>query len=78
MLPAVPKPDRTLAAFGRNVLQLRTHLELSQEKLAAKAGVDRAFLSGIESGSRNPGILTVAKLAKALGVTAAKLMEDVP
>jgi transcriptional regulator with XRE-family HTH domain len=53
-------------------------LGLSQEKLAAKAGVDRAFLSGIESGSRNPGILTVAKLAKALGVTAAKLMEDVP
>ncbi len=78
MLPAVPKPDRTLAAFGRNVLQLRTKSGLSQEKLAAKANLDRSFLSGIESGTRNPGVLTVAKLAKALGVTAAKLMEDVP
>jgi len=78
MLPAVPKPDRTLAAFGRNVRQLRDSLGLSQEKLATKANLDRSFLSGIESGSRNPGVLTVAKLAKALGVTTARLMEDVP
>lgn len=78
MLPVVPKPDRTLAAFGRNVRQLRDKSGLSQEKLAAKAGLDRSFLSGIESGTRNPGVLTVTKLAKALGVTAAQLMEDVP
>lgn len=77
MLPAVPKPDRTLAAFGRNVRHLREQSGLSQEKLAAKADLDRSFLSGIESGTRNPGVLTVTKLAKALGVTGATLMEGV-
>ncbi len=73
MLHSMPKPDRILSAFGRNVRQLRDEKGLSQEKLATKAGVDRAFLSGIESGSRNPGVLTVAKL----GVTASALMEGV-
>ncbi len=77
MLPTMPKPDRTLAAFGRNVRRRREEQGLSQEKLAAKAGVDRAFLSGIESGTRNPGVLTVAKLAKALGVSISALMEGV-
>ena len=73
----MPKPDRVLAAFGRNVRRLRDEQGLSQEKLATKASVDRAYLSGIESGARNPGVLTVAKLAKALGVAAAVLMEGV-
>ena len=40
-------------------------------------GVDRAFLSSIESGTRNPGVLTVAKLAKVLGVSISALMEGV-
>jgi transcriptional regulator with XRE-family HTH domain len=71
----MPKPDRLLAAFGRNVRKLREEQGLSQEKLATKASVDRAYLSGIESGARNPGVLTVAKLAKALGVSASVLME---
>ena len=77
MLTAMRKPDRTLATFGRNIRQLREQAGLSQEKFAAKAGLDRSFLSGVESGTRNPGVLTVAKLAKALGVTAAALMEGV-
>ncbi len=77
MLPTMQKPDRVLAAFGQNIRRLRQEKELSQEALAVKAALDRAFLSGIESGTRNPGILTVTKLAKALGVSGAKLMEGV-
>jgi transcriptional regulator with XRE-family HTH domain len=77
MMRFMPKPDRVLSAFGNNIRRLRQKKELSQEALAAKAGVDRAYLSGIESGSRNPGVLSVAKLAKALGVTASELMEGV-
>ena len=77
MLPTMPNPDRTLAAFGRNVRRRREEQGLSQEKLATKAGVDRAFLSSIESGTRNPGVLTVAKLAKVLGVSISALMEGV-
>jgi transcriptional regulator with XRE-family HTH domain len=77
MVKAMPISDRVLKAFGRNVRRLREEQGLSQEKLATKASTDRAYLCGIESGSRNPGILTVAKLAKALGVSAAALMEGI-
>jgi transcriptional regulator with XRE-family HTH domain len=73
----MPKPDRVLSAFGNNIRRLRQEKDLSQEALAAKAGLDRALLSGIESGGRNPGVLTLVKLAKALGVSGAKLMEGV-
>jgi len=47
----------------------------SQESLALKAGVDRSFLSGIESGRRSPSIDVVFRLADALGVPAAALFE---
>jgi transcriptional regulator with XRE-family HTH domain len=71
------KRDRTLSAFGLNVLQRREAKGLSQEKLAEKAELDRTYISGIERGVRNPGLLSLVRLAKALGVTTAELCEGV-
>ena len=48
--------DKTLAAFGRNVAQIRDARGFSQDKLAEKADLDRTYLSGIERGVRNPEI----------------------
>ena len=67
------KRDRTLSAFGLNVLRRRESKGLSQEKLAEKAELDRTYISGIERGVRNPGLLSLVRLAKALGVTTAEL-----
>ena len=46
---------------------------MSQEKLALNAEVDRAYMGRVERGDNNVAILTLAKIAKALGVSVAKL-----
>ena len=73
----MPKRDFVLAALGRNVRHRREARELTQEKLAERAGLDPTYISGIERGLRNPGIKNVAKLAKALGFSTAELLKGV-
>ncbi|WP_245472035.1 helix-turn-helix domain-containing protein [Rhizobium jaguaris] len=48
---------------------------MSQEKLAADAGVDRAYLAKLERRSVNAGVDVLDKLVLALGVTLAELFE---
>jgi transcriptional regulator with XRE-family HTH domain len=53
---------------GRNVRRLRIAAGLSQAELAERMGVDRAYVSGLELGQRNPTIVTLWHVAKALEV----------
>ncbi len=73
----MPKRNGLLAALGQNVRQSREAKELTQEKLAEKAGLDPTYISGIERGLRNPGIKNVARLARALGLTTSELCKGV-
>jgi len=73
----MPKRDSVLAKLGLNVRTRREARELTQEKLAERAGLDATYISGIERGLRNPGIKNVAKLAKALGQSTAELCKGV-
>ena len=63
---------------GRNVRQLRTVAGLSQAELAVKMGVDRAYVSGLELGQRNPTVVTLWHVAQALGVRVDLLLGDRP
>jgi transcriptional regulator with XRE-family HTH domain len=54
---------------GRNVRRLREERGLSQEKLAFEADLHRTYISGVERGARNPTVLVLGQLAKALKVT---------
>jgi transcriptional regulator with XRE-family HTH domain len=49
---------------------------LSQAKLAELMGVDRAYVSGLEKGERNPTIITLWHTAKALGVKLQELTTE--
>lgn len=60
-------------AFGRRVHELRTARGWTQEKLVDRTGLDRAFISQIENGHRNPGLLTIAKIALAFDVEIGEL-----
>ena len=73
----MPKRDTVLAALGQNVRRRREARELTQEKLAEKAGLDPTYISGIERGLRNPGIKNVARLARALSLSTAELCKGV-
>ena len=53
---------------GHNVRRLRIAAGISQAKLAERLGVDRAYVSGLELGTRNATIVTLWHVAKALGV----------
>lgn len=54
---------------GNRIRFLRSQMELSQEKLALKAGIDRTYLAGIEAGKRNATITSLEKIVNALDIT---------
>jgi transcriptional regulator with XRE-family HTH domain len=61
--------------LGRNVRRIREEQHASQEETAFKAGLNRAYLSDVERGARNPTVRFVGRLAKALGVDPKELFE---
>lgn len=53
---------------GRRVRQFRLAKNLTQERFAEACGFSQAYLSGLESGRRNPTIVTLFEIAQALEV----------
>jgi transcriptional regulator with XRE-family HTH domain len=64
------------ATFGSVIRSLREDRGVSQEDLAAAAGIHTTYLSGIERGRRNPSWDVVVALAAALNLTLAELVEQ--
>lgn len=62
--------------FGANVRRYRVAAGLSQEAVAVKMGVDRAYVSGMERGQQNVTLLTMWHLAEALNVKPADLLDE--
>jgi transcriptional regulator with XRE-family HTH domain len=62
--------------FGANVRRYRVAAGLSQEAVAVKMGVDRAYVSGMERGQQNVTLLTMWHLAEALNVRPAALLDE--
>ena len=65
-----------MVALGEAIRRIRVSKEISQENLALHADVDRSYMGRIERGDNNVTIFTLRKLAKALGVSLAKLMRE--
>lgn len=61
---------------GLNVQRLRQAAGLSQEECAYRAKMHQTYLSGVENGVRNPTVLVLGRLAKALGVEADELLRS--
>jgi len=61
---------------GRNVRRLRIAAGLTQAALAERMGVDRAYVSGLELGQRNPTVVTLWHIAQALGVRVGPFFGD--
>lgn len=60
--------------IGLNARLMRIEKGLSQEQVAERMGIDRAYISGLERGQRNPTATTIWHLARALGIEPADLM----
>jgi transcriptional regulator with XRE-family HTH domain len=66
-----------LPTFGQNLRRIRREKGLSQERLAHASGLNMTHVARIERGEREPGVRTVSKLTKGLGVSAAALFDGI-
>lgn len=62
--------------FGRRLRETRLKAGLSQSDLEEISGIPKARLSRYENGHVAPSIQTLERLAKALGVSEASLLDD--
>jgi len=54
--------------FGEKLRKIRNGKGFSQEELALEAGLDLTTINEIEMGSRNPTLISIYRIAKALGL----------
>lgn len=64
-------------ALGLAIRQFRSERGLSQEELAARAGLHRTYIGDVERGVRNPTLLSLLRLAEALEVRLSAVVERV-
>lgn len=60
--------------FGDHLRKLRQKQGLTQEELAEKAGMHFTYVGQIERGLRNPSLINLRKLAKALKIDGGELL----
>ena len=65
-------PRERIAA---KIKRLRERRGLTQHELAEKAGIGRSYLARLETARQDPTLSTLEKIAKALRVKVAKLLE---
>ena len=65
----MPDSSQQLLALAGTIRKFRRDRELSQEALAAVAGINPKHLSEIERANKDPRASTVLRLAEALGLT---------
>ncbi|MDR2625989.1 MAG: helix-turn-helix domain-containing protein [Zoogloeaceae bacterium] len=61
--------------FGLRLIEARKRKNWSQERLALESGLARSYLGGVERGKRNIALLNICRLAEALEIPPATLME---
>ncbi len=68
--------DEVSLRTGRAVKQRREAAGFSLRALAARSGISSSMISDIERGTKSPTVTTMARLAEALGVSAAALVGE--
>ncbi|WP_368086508.1 helix-turn-helix domain-containing protein [Variovorax sp. OV329] len=79
---SMPKPspkhalDPALIALGEAIRSMRSARRISQEELAHRSGIDRSFMSSIERGTQNPGVMTLVQIARGIGVALSEVLSE--
>lgn len=64
-----------LIALGKRIKSLRLERKISQTEIAYRCGFDKSNYNTIESGKRNPTVLSLLKIANALDVSIIELFK---
>lgn len=70
-----PPPCPQRRRFGKNLVQLREALDLTQETLAEMIDVDRRYVQGLEYGDYWPSLPVLARLKEAFDCNWDDLLE---
>lgn len=70
-----PRPDTTL---GERLRAIRRDRGLTLQQVADGAGLSKAFVSQVESGTANPSLASLKRVGDALGIPLAALFESRP
>lgn len=62
--------------LGAVLQERRKALDLTQEALGFEIDMDRTYISDIETGKRNPSLVNILKLCKALKISVAELFRS--
>jgi len=65
---------KEITQFAKKLREIRLKKKLSQGDISRILQVHRSYISGLERGIRNPSLLTIQKVAKALGINAKELI----
>ncbi|MCS3806670.1 transcriptional regulator with XRE-family HTH domain [Chromobacterium alkanivorans] len=71
-----PHQCSLVTVFATNVRRRRLELGLSQEELAEQAGVHRTYVGMLERGEKNVTIYNIERIAAALNVSPASLLQE--
>lgn len=74
-MPVPPHSCKLVQTFAQNVRKRRVALGISQESLAEAAGVHRTYIGMIERAEKNVTLYNIERIAGALNVSAASLLE---
>ena len=66
--------NRICSLIGKRLRGLRESRGWSQEELAEKSDLDPTYIGGIERGRRNPSLVSLVKLARALKISLPDLL----
>jgi transcriptional regulator with XRE-family HTH domain len=64
-----------LAQFGQCVRERRLELGLTQQEVADRAKLNRAYISDVENGRRNVSLKTIKRIAEALEASISSLLD---
>jgi transcriptional regulator with XRE-family HTH domain len=76
-VPSAPPPDWVIErrrAVGARIRAVRLHANLTQERLAEMAGMDRQAVNRMEQGHASPLLDNLIRIADALNVPLADLV----
>ena len=66
---------KTAKKLGQNIRYFRLARHMTQADLCRELGVDRAYMSNLENGNKNPTLATIERVAVALGVSTNTLLK---
>jgi transcriptional regulator with XRE-family HTH domain len=75
MKARIPEPQTARIRLAANLREARKRLDISQEELADRAGINRTFVGSVERRERNISLDNIERLAVALGMDVAELLK---